>query len=204
VKHRLSTLALGALLPLLAARCASEDVVVAEILPAPSGQGGAPEGQPCVDNAACAASFSYCHKETCGASSGVCRPRPISCPSDRDEQCGCDGVNYWNDCLREQAGVPGRAGGQCVGGEAQPCGAPGQPPCSAAGATCARLLPPELECGPAAPGACWVLPAACPASSSPPVWEPCGAGPCVDVCQAIAAGAPHRLHPGPGCGQGPH
>lgn len=44
---------------------------------------------------------------TCGSweQPGVCTPMGEACPAVVDPVCGCDGVTYGNDCLRQLAGV---------------------------------------------------------------------------------------------------
>jgi hypothetical protein len=60
-----------------------------------------------------------------GHGSGRCTARPASCPAGGDQVCGCDGVTYPNDCLRQKAAVPIASMGACQGWEKGPisCGA---------------------------------------------------------------------------------
>ena len=50
----------------------------------------------------------YCDfPNQCGAADqpGTCQARPANCPKNLDPVCGCDSVQYGNDCLRQQAGT---------------------------------------------------------------------------------------------------
>jgi hypothetical protein len=55
---------------------------------------------------------------------GTCVARPTTCPTDGSPVCGCDGVTYQSDCLRQKAGVPLASSGACQGWEKGPisCG----------------------------------------------------------------------------------
>lgn len=44
---------------------------------------------------------------------GVCLPKPESCNRRIEPVCGCDGVSYGNDCLRQMAGVQKDHEGEC-------------------------------------------------------------------------------------------
>jgi hypothetical protein len=110
--------------------------------------------------------------------------------------CGCDGVTYWNDCIRAQNGVPSSMDLPCRTNEALACRAATD--CPVAGASCARLIGPSAPCPPDVAGACWVLPPICPASSllGPRlslamvacVTRP---GTCDDLCTAVRSEQPH-------------
>jgi hypothetical protein len=60
----------------------------------------------------------------CGPSfiTGACTPRPATCPAGGAAVCGCDGMTYQNDCLRQKAGVPRASAGVCQGWEKGPIG----------------------------------------------------------------------------------
>jgi hypothetical protein len=202
--RRALLLALGLGMPpalLLApgAGCAPQDVVVADRI-GPGGGGGAGGTAGCAINEDCGPA-GLCARASCADPVGRCEARPLSCASDQAPSCGCDGVSYWNDCLRRQSGVTASVPGQCAQG-AMACGGPGKIPCELEGTTCAQLQFAKGPCDEGAPGTCWVLPAACPPDPGNSAWEPCGPPPprpCVTVCEAIQAGVPHRLHPGPHC-----
>jgi len=46
--------------------------------------------------------------------SGVCRPRPASCPPGGTPQCGCDGMDYPSVCEAQRAGVDSAGAGGCI------------------------------------------------------------------------------------------
>jgi len=173
---------------LLAAACGAKDVVVAYEVEA-----GA---RPCTTEAECHKNEA-CVKAACGATSGTCERRPDVCPNDGAPVCGCDGISYWNDCLRRQAGVAAATQGACPIDSGAPCGGKMNAPCANARASCARLLPPG-PCPPDARGTCWILPDTCPAATV--AWLACGPQPmqCVDTCTAIRSGQPAHT-PGQGC-----
>lgn len=182
----------------LACSCAGSDIVVAELPAADGGEAGVtPDAAP----AACATASDcngteLCARARCDDPAGVCTARPASCSADGAPVCGCDGVTYWNDCVRRQFGVSASTPDSCGAGGliAVTCNA--THPCPTAGALCAHLAPPGGVCPPDIPGSCWVLPASCGASD-PKRWVPCGqAGACVGLCDALRAGTPHVSPPG--------
>jgi hypothetical protein len=182
------------------AACAVEDVIVArDEVP----EGGAGSG--CSSMAECGPR-EYCEKTSCTDTQGQCQPRPATCDSQPyDPVCGCDGVNYWNDCVRQQAGTAGSGRGQCMA-QTKPCGGIQGSTCPTAGASCARLIDPGArDCPPQDQGECWLVPE-CPVDAgpgpTPMLWESCGAGPpmCTDLCNAIRSERPFRPSmPGPWC-----
>jgi hypothetical protein len=60
----------------------------------------------------------------CGQSNvpRTCMARPATCPAGGAAVCGCDGVTYPSDCLRQKAGVPVASPGACQGWEKGPIG----------------------------------------------------------------------------------
>jgi hypothetical protein len=138
--------------------------------------------------------YWYCLKNSCSDATGVCEPRPVFCPWDPFPVCGCNGVTYWNDCLRQQLGSAASTPGECQV-NAVPCNV-GQD-CGFPGAGCARLLFPDQECpepeSEPGPGTCWAIPPDCnevpdeqrwrhcPFPEDPPGYIP----PCVNTCWAI-------------------
>jgi hypothetical protein len=173
----------------LVAACASEDIPLAT-LPAEDG-GSTPAPARCVENADCAPGL-FCNKVSCDAPVGRCEAPPVICGAEGPPVCGCDGVTYWNDCLRRASAVRGSIAGECAPG-ASPCGGLAMRGCPE-GAFCGRLLPPMAMCAREAPGNCWVLPSQCPPPGPGDRWLGCGPPPvpCLDTCTAIRTGMPHR------------
>jgi hypothetical protein len=186
--------------------CTPEDVVVgtlaADAAPddAPMQDEPPPGNGSCTTNDDCGETW-FCEKSRCGDAVGSCVARPIECDGMDDWHCGCDGVTYWNDCLRKQYGIASSTPDQCSVGAAM-C-SPQGPSCPVAGASCERLIPPEGVCDPNVPGVCWVvpsLPTMCsgPSGGPPILWAPCdgSGGPpmCADTCAAIRSGMPYQ-HP---------
>lgn len=190
------TLAAG-ILALGGSHCQATDIVIADI---PVGDGGerAHHSEPCAESADCHDN-EFCDKPTCDATSGRCHHRRVIdfCTTGGAPVCGCDGVTYWNDCLREARGVSSSTNGECVA--AAPCSKAES--CAVAGAACARLLPEGAACAADAPGTCWVLPPVCPVDGGGAAWTRCdgNARSCTDACTAIRAQVPHRRLPSPEC-----
>jgi len=208
---RLSLFAATALgLVVVTSSCAEEDIVLARV---PQGDGGRKggDGKRCVETSECRTN-DFCGRSTCEDAAGACEPRPVFCEDAAEPVCGCDGITYWNDCLRRASGVASMTRGECRS-NALECGGrmpggpdPGPPvpdPMAACplGTYCARLLPPPKPgappndgCEPYARGTCWAVPAVCPASGSSDRWIDCGAARavCQTTCDAIRSGVPHR------------
>src|SRR5262245_61740318 len=56
----------------------------------------------CVTTSECPAG-SFCDHRRCDQLGGTCQRFPVSCTDDERPVCGCDGVTYFNDCLRRAA-----------------------------------------------------------------------------------------------------
>ena len=186
---RIFTPLLWLFLQLTGAACGTGDVVVAEL-------DSASNAHPCRMNAECAPT-AYCAKATCSDTSGSCLLRPLMCDNTdamAAASCGCDGVTYWNDCLREQSGVAAHTDGECAASAAM-CSSADAAGCPTPGASCARLLPGGPACPADTIGACWVLPPDCPMMmpGTGTRWLACdGSNSCDDTCAAIRSGMPHR------------
>jgi hypothetical protein len=93
----------------------------------------------------------------CGATdrTGTCEPTPQACTQEFNSVCGCDGMNYSNECAANAAGVSVASPGECPG--------PGDA-CFAVGPSCGEgqfcNFPISAGCG-NDPGVCEVSPEAC-------------------------------------------
>ncbi|MFZ5897176.1 MAG: hypothetical protein ACOY0T_39320 [Myxococcota bacterium] len=164
-----------------------------------SAQGGSPQGGSvgmpgvCRSNADC--DSGYCEKARCTDEFGRCERRAVACEGiGPPAVCGCDGITYYNDCLRRQAGVSQRSQGEC-GSDAVLCR--GSLDCgNRPGVQCAHLFAPGEPCGPPAPpvpGTCWVIPDVCDPTKDSGRYTECGgpqAGRCADTCNAVRSGHP--------------
>jgi hypothetical protein len=183
---RRALVALGMLLSIQSAACAPADVIIADI-PSDDDGGRPSPPPPCVNNGDCA-SGQFCERDACGDQVGHCRNQPPFCDSTSDTKCGCDGVTYWNDCLRALNGVSKDVDGECPSGVM--CGGPSSAACANPNASCGELVFHQEQCSPSPPGECWVLPTACPTGADTD-WGACGAPSCTDVCTAIRSGSPY-------------
>jgi hypothetical protein len=159
--------------------------------------GGQGTGMPatCSPTQPCPPGFN-CQTKNCGDASGICEPIPVrSCELDgQNIVCGCDGITYWNDCVRRLGPAMSATAGQCQA--AAICYQATD--CPAFGASCAHLYSSPDECGPGGPpgpGTCWVLPQSCmPDPADTTRWQDCGGpqpGRCDDSCNSIRSGHPH-------------
>lgn len=148
----------------------------------------------CYASEQCPAGF-YCERTRCdpGAfTAGSCAPYPACADIDEEPVCGCDGVTYFNDCLRRLAGVAGAEPYACPVGT-RACQHDGECP---EGATCTHLVgSTKKSLCEAIPGSCWVLPPTCPSGAENARWDECsevpGAPRCISTCEAVRSGAPH-------------
>jgi hypothetical protein len=189
----------------LGVACTSEEIVLAH-LPPPPDAGVPSENKRCVDATDCSAT-AFCAHKACDDVAGTCEALPVVCDEAPMPVCGCDGVTYWNDCLRRAAGIAAMTPGECAeaarvcrGAQKGGHGGFGPDDDCPAGAFCARLLPsmpigtPTGGCPSDVPGTCWALPAVCPERGGPDRWTACepGAIGCTSTCEAIRTGRPHR------------
>ncbi|MFT3711163.1 MAG: hypothetical protein QM817_26335 [Archangium sp.] len=172
----------------LFAACGPVDLVVVDIPDAGDFQ---PPGKACASNDECLGG-QYCSKPGGCNVSGTCRQRPLSCGGEHEPECGCDGITYFNSCLRRLAGVPKVSDGRCEAGlacdTATPC---------ASGQYCAKIAFAPNECNGNISGSCWVLPdVACTAGPiAEPSFMPCGGGACLRVCDALKRQTPVLIRP---------
>ncbi len=157
-----------------------EDVVVAQLDGGRGGRGF----RTCVGNQDCMAD-ELCERASCTDVTGQCAPRAVICDGTSAPSCGCDGLTYWNDCLRRASGITAATSGSCDT-SAITCDRSQSCPL---GAFCARLYP-QGACDANGNGSCWVLPAACPDAGSSPMWTGCPTtSVCTDACDAIRSEA---------------
>jgi len=175
------------------ASCDSETIVLATI---PSDDAGALVPTRCVKSSDCGEG-SYCEKGTCDAPAGTCRTPEEDCGNEEAVVCGCDGVTYFNECLRKQASIEGSTAGPCTipncGGSFPQCTSP---------TVCFQVVAMGQPCAPspnASPpvGTCWFLPADCPQpSATSQYWDDCApdGARCEETCPAIKGGSAGSLY----------
>lgn len=184
--------------------CTPEDILVART---PTADGGGPTTpdstvpdndastmpSDCSSNADCEPR-QYCAKAGCEDAQGVCASRPTLCEPAPEPVCGCDKVNYFNDCLRRASGIASASEGEC-GKSGILCGLSQNSPCPDGG-YCAKFDSGPY-CIPGTPGHCWVLPAQCGEDDTEGdrfllCDDGLGEAPaCVDLCRAIRSEKPY-------------
>lgn len=128
---------------------------------------------------------SYCDTTDCVT--GVCVKRIDGAGTDRNPQCGCDGVTYWNATYAKRAGMAIRSGGACKADTGKVCGGLSGASCPGGG-SCNMQVAKKSECNTSdGAGLCWILPSQCPAIAIGGRSRPCGAAAvtCTDDCTAI-------------------
>lgn len=157
-------------------------------------ESGGSAGEPlraCMTNEDCDPSFPVCNRRGCDATFGQCVPFLPFCSDELKPVCGCDGVTYWNDCVRVNSDAIFSAPGQCSTNLC-PCDV-GQD-CEVPGASCSHLLPAGQMCG-HGPGSCWMLPST--PGTDKKLWRECrppdqgGLGGCVSTYEAIISEHSH-------------
>jgi hypothetical protein len=186
MKRLLAWLLVGSLL----SGCKEAPVVLASFDEVDSGP-ERPMPARCIADRDCAPG-SYCERRHCEDTTGECHRFPVACTDEEMPSCGCDGVTYWNDCLRRTAGVSAATIGECT----YPLTCSTEEDCPS-GAACARLVGADPAfCRPDVDGSCWVLPVACPEAASADRWSSCDPADtkdrCIDTCTAIRSGQPQR------------
>lgn len=179
---RRAVIALTSVFGALASGACSEEIISLAEIP---GNGTQTSGERCALSADCKEGF-FCDHKTCDDGAGTCQPFPVSCTDEEQPVCGCDGVTYFNDCLRRAYGVAGSRAGEC-GIAGLECDESPTQLCPE-GAVCAHLsgFKPSSQCH-GKGGRCWVLPATCPPPTHADRWNECDNGPskCLSTCKAI-------------------
>jgi hypothetical protein len=203
---RLAVCGLAASLALAwAGACVPEDIIVAEQQappadPPPSDDAGPPLDSepsddqplagPCTSNDDCELD-EFCNKRGCSNAVGTCKRRPVSCNAEQKPVCGCDKLTYFNDCLRQAAGVNLARNSECQ--DPWICGTPFDFQCPSE-AYCAIVVPPNvMSCPTEGRGTCWVLPSECDEDDlGPNRYRRCGDfdAECQGLCQSIRDVAP--------------
>jgi hypothetical protein len=178
----------------LASACGQTDIPLATI-PVDAGaeadavgseaSGEAATGPPCGDASVCSQG-SFCSKLGCLAPSGTCDTIPTQCANEEAPVCGCDGVTYFNDCLRRKAGVSQSFAAACPF-SSPPCDDPTGTGCTSGLCVHFLQIPPfARQCPEFVPPSCWVLPPECP-SSPTKFWDGCGPDmqQCISTCDAV-------------------
>jgi len=150
----------------LAPACGNGPVVVAiiplaEAGPTPCTVSEASDGGAASDGeggaAPCPIASQYCEPTVCCEGTackgmpGTCQSPPQSCGNEYSPVCGCDGVTYFNDCLRQSGRVQAAGPGMCsvsIRPIAQFCFDGAQQPCAQGTlgtATCAKVVPNQSD-----------------------------------------------------------
>jgi hypothetical protein len=187
-----ATVSLAAALVGIAFACGNSSITIATIV-ADAGRDARCEISDGGDGREPCPPGQFCSRTLCGSKDGVCESVDSDGCAASEPECGCDRINYFNSCLRQEAHASKAGTGQC-GGQMLippiPCGFR-LPPCPNDNASCAFIVPiPDLAgipCEyPDAGGTCWSLPKTCP-TDAPRSVQACG-GRCIDECSAIRQG----------------
>ena len=153
----------------------------------------------------------FCETRSCGATAGFCTEihgEPCDSTSYSPE-CGCDGVSYFNSCVRRAASISATSETTCdnqatVKTRSCDSALPLFPSCPNGSNGCAVIVPNSVvvpfEVADASissvcnipqianAGICWVLPD-CPSSGALHL-RSCGVSRCIDACSAMRTGGP--------------
>lgn len=211
---QLRTVLLSGLAALTPIGCGKETIVIATI------EDGSVDAAPtaCVrsDGGTDCPNGFFCSTPTCTSTAGTCEAIPgvNSCTDDYAPECDCNGVSYFNGCLRRAAGQRVASSASCdstfpmMPFQCRPPRAEGAPPggepsraCPLETSSCSFVFSISSEFADAGidfrdlicrspvasvVGTCWVLPATCPSSSAAHL-RTCS-GQCIDACVAIREG----------------
>jgi hypothetical protein len=129
--------------------CGSERIVVATLVASDASikcelSDAGDAGNPC-------GAGSFCSRITCGMNDGLCVPLGTTdgCATPGPE-CGCDGITYYNRCVRQAAGMSLAGTGECVyqmGVQPTDCYPSSQFPTGVSGKDC----PPKTYCAAVSP-----------------------------------------------------
>jgi hypothetical protein len=194
--HVVAVFSFAALAALLSATpsCTQDSIVLATLRTNDAGVPVTPTR--CADKDDCAAG-SFCSKATCSDTTGTCQ-RILVCDGQPElPVCGCDAITYYNDCLRQAAGIVASTPDECSD-NIQPCSSDGSLACpDPTTQMCALLIPSKGPCPPELFGTCWVIPASCPTTpEGTDRWNACDQADqtdhCLDTCDAIRSGNAFR------------
>jgi hypothetical protein len=106
----LTTATVAAALVAIALACGSNRIPIAETVPDDGGH------SPCeIDGGARCRPGQFCAKNSCDSNDGVCWEIESDACAGPDPVCGCDGITYYNSCVRLSAQAGFAFHGGCIG-----------------------------------------------------------------------------------------